>query len=330
MYTKQPEKMVYRKAVKIVKVKIGLEADNKKLLPDLPFSAEVSSLLTDFHKVEEISISSNLDGYIKIEDNEEKDFKIKYKKEGIHLSGPVSHFKKKSSDPRYSLWGNQGLLYRYTLYLLEKKYSIYSFHACSLYQEEKDRLFIIAGGAGSGKTAFLLKGLLSGLKLFSTETTHFSVSSNEIKWFKGSLIDNVRLETLYSHFPDFISPSLDFQIQISGKKAVELSAYQAEFDLKTDFSSIYIIFPRIEEGRKGCLYHPLEEKTCKRILFENISQKLAETYLLFEYIPLLGLDEEDMAKRRLKAVSKLLSSSVETKCFSVISNPEECWGNFLN
>ncbi|MFW6160950.1 MAG: hypothetical protein ACOC57_07405, partial [Acidobacteriota bacterium] len=207
---------------------------------------------------------------------------------------------------------------------------LFSFHACSLFQKEKNRLFLIAGSAGSGKTVFLLNGLSSGLKLFSTETTHFSATKKKINWFRGSLIDNVRLETLFHHFPDFISNYLERQSPIAGKKAVDLSAFQTDFDTKTDFSSVYIIFPHIEEGRQSCLCQPLEKKISLRLLFENISQKLAETFPLFEQIPITGWDEEGLARNRFKAVAELLSSSVKTECFSIVSNPKECWGNLLD
>ncbi|MFW6124330.1 MAG: hypothetical protein ACOC5G_03830 [Acidobacteriota bacterium] len=42
------------------------------------------------------------------------------------------------------------------------------------------------GETGSGKTVFLLKGILEGLKVFSTETLHCEINKGNILFYMGS------------------------------------------------------------------------------------------------------------------------------------------------
>ena len=191
---------MYQTAVKILEATIGIRSNREELLPILPSGVEVESLLTDFLRVEQISYAEGLDGYISVEDAE-GDLAYEFQDNGVIFKGPFSRLQKEASDPRHTLWGNQGFLYRYSLYLLEKKHNIYNFHACALYQEDRDALFVIIGGAGSGKTVYLLSGLEKGLKLFSTETDHFQIEGGDIIWHMGSVVDNVRYGTLKHDFP---------------------------------------------------------------------------------------------------------------------------------
>lgn len=323
--------MFHKKAIKILHSTIGVESNRKELLPSFPLKIEVKSLLSDFNCVEEIDSSSQLDGYISIVDSGGKPF---YKFQGTEVSfrGPFVKLTDEASDLRFSLWGNQGFLYRYTLYLLEKNHKIYNLHACALYEEEKDALYLIIGGAGSGKTVYLLSAFAYGLKLFSTETVHFQIQHGNLTWFMGSLVDNVRFGTLMFDFPQFLpdvrSP-LPEEMWLK-KVALDLSSYQTEFKKLRNPRSVYILFPRIEEGRKGFLLNRIKDKRqAAKALFDNISQKLTETVILYDKMPVLGIDEPKMALRRLEQVDRLMMHESIVETASVLSNPKECWGELL-
>ena len=147
--------------MKILEATIGIEANREELLPHFPLKTEVKSLLTDFKDVESIPYSADLDGYISVEESlEEPSFE--FSREKVRFKGPFLRLTQEASDLRFSLWGNQGFLYRFTLYLLEKKHRIYNLHACALYRVEKDHMYVVIGGAGSGKTVYLLSGLAKG------------------------------------------------------------------------------------------------------------------------------------------------------------------------
>jgi hypothetical protein len=323
--------VVYKAGIKILEAKIGIESNREELLFHFPIKTEVKSLLTDFRDVESIPYSADLDGYISVEESrDEPSFEFSGGK--AKFRGPFLKLTQEASDLRFSLWGNQGFLYRYSLYLLEKKHRIYNFHACALYQEEQDQMFVVIGGAGSGKTVYLLSGLAKGLKLFSTEIVHFRIEKDAVSWFMGSLVDNVRLGTLMHDFPHFL-PKIETQEageEWQKKIALDLSLYKTNFEeLKTP-RSVIIIFPRIEEGRKGFLLNLVEDRRkAARALFDNISQKIAESVILYDKLPVLGFDEKKMALARLKCVNQLVSHKTITKIASVLSNPGDCWGDLL-
>jgi hypothetical protein len=322
---------MFRIALNILKATIGVEANKKDLLPPIPFDIEVKSLLTDFHRIDRIPYTKGLDGYIQILESHELP---RYERRGntYIFAGPFAELSRKASDLRFSFWGNQGFLYRYALYLLEKHHKIFNLHACALFDPKDFALYLIIGGAGSGKTVYLLSGLTKGLRLFSTETVHFSIKKDHIEWFKGSLVDNVRFGTLVHDFPQFLPdvkvPAKDKLWQ--EKIALDLSMYATEFDTLKNTKSVYILFPHIEQGRKGFIQNTIyDANKSSKILFDNISQKIAETTILYDRIPVLGLDNQDMAQLRLESVMECVKHPSISQIVSILSNPTDCWGNLF-
>lgn len=330
MFTERNQDLI-KKAVKILETTIGLASNREELLPQLPFPLEVKSLLTDFKEVIEIPDSDHLDGYVTVEDTGGEP---QYNKDGdkFRFKGPFLRLAREASDLRYSLWGNQGFLYRFALYLLEKKHKIVNFHACALYDKLKNRLFLIIGGAGSGKTVYLLSGLLRGLKLFSTETVHFRIQQNRVTWFMGSLVDNIRWGTLIHDFPDFLpdeEPPDKDQVWQS-KISLDLSAYKATADELSDLESVIILFPHVEEGRTDFRLNSLEDpRKATKALFDNVTEKLTETVILYDSLPLFGFEEEGLAEARLGTLRQLVQHESISQIAAVLSNPRDCWGDLL-
>ena len=87
-----------------------------------------------------------------------------YSSDRVLFKGPFLKLSEEASDSRFTIWGNQGFLFRYTLLLLERKHKIFNIHGCALFHQERNRLYLIVGGAGSGKTVYLLSGLGKGLR----------------------------------------------------------------------------------------------------------------------------------------------------------------------
>ncbi len=323
---------MHRTAVKILKARIGIESSAEDLLPSFPLSIEVKSLLTDFKNVERIPYSEKLDGYISIHESDNPP-SYEFLGDRVIFTGPIRKLFREASDLRFSLWGNQGFLYRYSLFLLEKKHRTYNLHACALYSQEKDHLYVVIGGAGSGKTVYLLSGLIKGLRLFSTETVHFQIDKNTISWFMGSLVDNVRLGTLMHNFPQFLRyiDTQETDDEWQKKIALDLSSYKNDNEKLTNPSAVTILFPRIEEGRKGFILIPItDRRKAVKALFDNITQKLSETVILYDRLPVLGFDEEIMAQKRLSTASQLIEHESVIQTASVLSNPDECWGELLD
>lgn len=308
--------------------------NNKTLLPSLPLKLEQKSLLTDFHRVDEIPYRNNLDARLVIIEEPGNEVSLRTDPEIITVTGGVADLIRQTQDLRYSLFGNEGLIFRQTLKLLETRYGIFSFHACIMYQASAGRLFIICGSAGSGKTCFILKGLELGLKVFSTEMAHFKITSGRIEFYKGSLIDNVRVGNLKYNFP-----SVGKKIKIAvprtenewGKKIpLDLSRFQTRKNSLLD-PGIVIVLPRIEQERRDhFLRQENDRRRIIRNLFENASEKIGQSFLLYESIPVVCLDTAQAAAERLGVIKALLAHKKTEKIATVIGGPENCWQELIN
>ncbi|MDH7511624.1 MAG: hypothetical protein QHH14_01610 [Clostridiales bacterium] len=326
-----PERM-HRQGLRVLKAEVGVVSNEKSLLLSFPLPLEVKSLLTDFKEIKNIPYPSNPDGRISIYEVPGAKPSCRISGQRAFFRGPFVSLTRRASDLRYSLWGNQGFFYRFALYLLERNHQVYSLHACGLFQAKKNRLVVIAGGAGSGKTVYLLSGLAKGLKLFSTETVHFTIKAGRFLWFMGSLVDNVRIETIRRHFSEFWPAPLPANqgTEWHGKIAIDLSSYKCPFDTLKD-PDVVIIFPRIEEGRDTFLLSRMDNAARRaKALFDNISEKLAETVVLYDKVPAPGLDNPDLARARLRAAETLARSRHTRLVASVLSSPDRCWGGLLS
>jgi hypothetical protein len=323
---------MHRIGLKVLQATVGVESNTPALLPHLPFPLEIKSLLTDFHNVEEIAYSPQLDGKICLTDSADTEAACLYTPEKVHFRGPLLALEAGASDLRFSLWGNQGFLYRYILFLLERRHGIFNLHACAVLDERRRRLFVIVGGAGSGKTVYLLSGLERGLKLFSTETVHCVCREGSLTWFMGSLADNIRLGTLVRDFPRFKPAEIPaHNADLWQKKiCVDLSAYKAADETLGD-PEVVILFPRIEEGWPESRITSISDKRkALHLLFDNISQKIAETVVLYDRLVLPGLDEESLARRRLEMARLLASHPTVGRLAAVLSDPAHCWSGLLD
>jgi len=324
--------MVFRTGVRILEATVALASNRKSLLPALPPPLEVKSLLTDFAAVEEIPYSSRADGRISVKEKPGVNPSYHISGTRVAFSGPFVELTREATDLRYSLWGNQGFLYRFCLMLLELRHRIFSLHACALYQPQRHRLFVVAGGAGSGKTVFLLSGLERRMALFSTETVHFRKVRNRFHWFKGSLVDNVRIGTLRSHFPGFLAGASGLSSEAEGqsKIAVDLSSFGWPGNRLIDPETV-ILFPRIEEGREEfiILPHGHQIQTAKAV-FDNLAEKIAQSIVLFDRLPVLGLDRPDLAEARWRTGEALARNPKTIFCASVLASPRCCWGDLLD
>ena len=324
--------MRHERNVRILKATVRLVSNRLEVLPSFPLKIEVPSLLTDFRDVVEVPSSRPADGEILIEDRTGRP-SAKIFGRRARFGGPFRRLARDASDVRFGFWGNQGFLYRFALRLLEERHGIFSFHAAGLVDERKPVLYVVAGGAGSGKTVFLLSGLARGLKLFSTETVHFRFASGSVRWDKGSLVDNVRLGTLVHDFPEFLPSG----ITPSGPKdlwdrkiALDLGSFAASADT-LETPEVVLLLPRIEEGREGYLRRRVDDpRAAAKAFFDNISQKIAESFLLYDRLAMAGQDTPLLAAARLRAVRRLAVHPTVRLTASVLSGPARCWGDLLD
>ena len=315
------------KIIKICEANIKLVSNKKELLSFK--KGVIADIETDFYKAQEIRIPSTaVDAHFYMID-EDSEPRVHSAPNMIMAQGNLLELEKKAKDLRFSLLGNEGLFFRFALKVLEDNHDIFSFHACSLFDEEKDNLYIICGGAGSGKTAFLLKGLEVGLKIFSTEMTHFKFqSTGKLTFYKGSLIDNVRVGNLKYDYPkvcEMLKVELpQIKDEWGTKIPVELSQFQFSPNYLSD-PEIVLVFPHIEQEKRESIVGQVKNKrTISKRIYDNVSSKIGETVLLYEKIPVAGLDTPSSARRRLGAVNKFTQYRKLQKALNVIAGTRNC------
>ena len=321
-----------KKGFKILKATFGVLTNKQELLGEIYFGVFYESLLTDFYKVEEIEYSDKLDFYITMLDEPAGKLSLTISENQVLLAGPVVEATKASSDLRFTIFGNEGFVFRYVMRCMEENYNIWSFHACALYDEKKNHMYIAPGGAGSGKTCLILKGLEQGLKIFSTEMTHFSFEGKGLRLYKGSLVDNIRVGNLkysYPAVPKKLGLTLPETADEWGKKiAVDLTKEQTKFDTIDD-TNITVILPHIEEGRDKCIAIDVKNpKAARKALFDNISDKIANNVLYYDVLPLGGFDTPELMKKRVAAVDKFLTHI--KRIAKVTAGSQNCWEGILN
>ncbi|MCP2520197.1 hypothetical protein NLC82_03005 [Candidatus Aminicenantes bacterium AC-335-A11] len=326
---------MHTKAIEILGLKIGILSNKKELLPVFPLKIELKSLLTDFHEIKEIEYNQDLDAYFIILDEEKLKPRIFITQSRIFAHGPFVRLTRECEDLRYSFFGNEGLFFRFVLFLLEEKRDIYSFHACSLYDEKLKEFYIICGSAGSGKTCLLLRGLELGLKLFSAEMTHFKIDKNEIKFFKGALVDNIRIGNLKYNFPEIIK-SLSLKLPDAedewGKKiAINLSKYETSFNELIN-PKITIIFPRIEENRERIDLTDItnRKKTIIKLLFDYATEKIGEEFLIYESIPVKFIDTFEAGLRRIEKIKNFIEKGKIKRVLKIFAGARNCWEGIIN
>jgi hypothetical protein len=312
-----------RKIISVVEANIGLASNCQELLE---WKESIADINTDFLVTERTEeVGSDADFYIF---NENKSPRINVAGNEVLARGDFIALEQEATDLRFSLLGNEGLFFRFALKVLELTHSIFSFHGCSLLEESSNQLFIICGGASSGKTAFILGGIQEGLKVFATEMTHFGFHKSDLVFYKGSLLDNIRIGSLKHNFPrarQMLEIDLpEVKDEWGTKLVADLSSYQASSHQLRN-PKITLVIPHIEKERKESIVLPMENKRslCKS-LFDSASEKLGEPFLLYEKIPVLGLDSFSTSEKRLKAVQKLVDYDGLNKAVRVISGAKNC------
>lgn len=318
---------MFKKIIQICEANLKLVSNKKELLTFK--KGVIADIETDFYKAKELrGPSTSVDAYFYIID-EDSQPRVHISSDTIIAQGNLLELERKAKDIRFSLLGNEGLFYRFALKVLEDVHDIFSFHACSMFDEEKEQLYIICGGAGSGKTAFLLKGIEVGLKIFSTEMTHFKFqSTGKLRFYKGSLLDNIRVGNLKYDYPkarEMLNIDLpQVKDEWDAKIVTDLSQFQVPSDHLNN-PQIFLVFPHIEQEKRESIVNEIKDKkVISKRLYDNISSKIGETILLYEKIPVAGLDTPLSAKRRLQAVNKFTQYGKLQKAVNVIAGTKNC------
>ena len=321
---------MYKRGVKIVDARMGILSNNEKLINEPRyFEGQVmESLLTDIHSIEKIPFTDDLDSYFVVIDEPNVHPQVKVTDKVCTCTGDFTRYERECSDNRYSLFGNLGLFFKYLLATLERYHDIYSFHASSLYSPRRDTLLLVVGGAGAGKTVFLLKGLEDDWRIFSTEMTHFRFTAKGCEFYMGSLFDNIRLGNLIYDFPQ-ANEKLKVDMppgvkDVWGHKiAIDMGHIAAERSYVNP--RVTVVDAKIESGRDTPIVKTVTRKEkIVKILFDNCTEKLGPTLVFYDVIPVESFDTPGLMGRRLKVMTRFVEEVRMNPVKSVLAGVKNC------
>lgn len=323
---------LHRRAIRIVHARLGLVSNNRGLISRAEYFQDrvPQSLLTDYHRVEEFPWSgtpAEMDAELIVLDVPGIAPEVTFAPDRVLAVADWTTLETEASDRRYSLFGNLGLLFRYAIFALERYHQTWSFHASAMVDDKGD-LWLIPGGAGAGKTVFLLEGLSRGWTIFSTEMTHVRLTGAGYEVYKGSLFDNIRLGTLLYDFPAVID-RLGLTLPASDdpwatKIALDLGHVQTPADVLVS-PSLRIVNPKVESGRDRAIVSRLDrrEKLVK-LLFDNATEKHGGTVLLYDRLPLPSLDTPELMVHRLAAMREFVARATIKSAHTTLCGARNC------
>jgi hypothetical protein len=329
---------LHRRAIRIVHARLGLVSNNRDLITRSEYFTDrvPQSLLTDYHRVDDLPWDggpAGVDAEIRIIDTPGLAPAIALEPDRVLAVGDWTALEAANSDRRYSLFGNLGFVFRYAIHALERHHDTWSFHASAMVDDKGD-LWLIPGGAGAGKTVFLLEGLARGWTIFSTEMTHLRLTAGGYEFYKGSLFDNIRLGTLLYDFPAVLE-RLGTELPASkdpwgSKIALDLGHVQTPSDVLVS-PSLRIVNPKVESGRDRAVVTRLDrrEKLVK-LLFDNATEKHGNTVLLYDRIPVPSLDTPALMARRLGAMQALVDRATIKSARSTLCGARNCMEGLLD
>jgi hypothetical protein len=329
---------LHRRAVQIVRARLGLVSNDAGLISRGEYFADrvPQSLLTDYHKVEEVPWDGDparVDAEIRVLDAPGLAPAITPGPDRVLAVGDWTALEAAASDRRYTLFGNLGFLFRYAIFALEHHHAIWSFHASAMVDDKGD-LWLIPGGAGAGKTVFLLEGLGRGWTIFSTEMTHVRLTAAGYEFYKGSLFDNVRLGTLRHDFPE-VAPRLQLTLPEvpdpwAAKIALDLGHVQTPVDTLLD-PVLRIVVPKVESGRARAVVGRIARReTLVKLLFDNATEKHGGTALLYDCLPLPSLDTPALMRRRFDAMRTLVERATIKSARTTLCGARNCLEGLLD
>jgi hypothetical protein len=207
--------------------------------------------------------------------------------------------------------GNLGLFFRRALAVPERQ-GIYSLHAPAIYKPDDNELLVVVGKAGAGKTVYLLEALSRGCQIFSTEMTYFRLQPEGVRFLRGALMDIIRIGTFSYDFSG-AAARLDLelpQVENPWETKISVSMHPVTTERRELLNpTLSFIFPRIEAGYEHALVRDVARpRTLARLLFESASEEIGATPLLYEELPVTGMDNPVLAQARWEAVSQLVAA----------------------
>jgi len=322
---------VFKRAFELQGMKIGLISDYERIIFDdeyfLSKGGHLHSLLSNFNCLNEISTDLPVDMIFEVKNEAESGtFFLETEDSSYILSGPVEQCEEETTDKRSSIFGNMGVFSKIVVGELEKR-GVFSFHSTSFCRTGENRLYLVLGGSGAGKSSVLLKAQTENLSVFGTELTHFSLSGGKLRMMMGSLWQNCRMGNLVVDFPELLDK---YSISYSSGgdpwhqyKSVDMGEWKAESSF-FDNPEVVLLFPRIESERKNNVIFrsSADEKVYK--IYNNLADKVSPPSMLYGKFFNPSFDDAESQKRRMKAAAEFLNAANIIDCWEILASPAQC------
>ncbi len=326
---------IAHRAFSVLGAEIGLVSNYASIIEDdeyfLGKGAKLHSLLSNFHELKEIPFTSSHHAYVVLTDSGKIPFSTAGTDRELYISGPIRQFEEQTDDKRASLFGNMGLFSKFLIQVLEQQ-GIYSFHSTSFYHRDTNRLFLVLGGTGSGKSTVLLKAIHDGYEVFGTELTHVQFCGDDVVFHKGSVYQNCRVGNLVEDFPSLIE-------RFSIKDVPEENIWHAY--LSVDFTSVaapenslknpevVMLFPRIEADRKVPEIFRMNKQGIESKIYDNFCEKISPPSYVYthEFVP--TVDTREAVLRRQAFAKRLASYDGLKEVWRNMASPHMCLDSIL-
>ncbi|MGQ9457023.1 MAG: hypothetical protein ACUVXH_02805 [Anaerolineae bacterium] len=303
----------YTRGLHILGIRYGLASNNPHLIlnPEFYEPGEIQSQITNYSEFDFIPYTGDMDAYLTIVDVPGRTPEVHLGERDVLAVGDWGRLDQERHDRRWTLMGNMGLFFRFAL-ATQERHGIYSLHASAVYRPDRHELLVIVGKSGAGKTVYLLEGILRGYQIFSTEMTFFRLTEEGVAFYRGALLDNIRVGNFLYDYPkaaEILGLTLpQVEDPWEAKISVDMGRVTTEDSVLVN-PHLSFIFPRIESGREGAVVTNVRRpEGLVKALFESASEKLGATFILYEEVPVLGLDTPALARARLEAIQRLVAA----------------------
>jgi hypothetical protein len=290
---------------------------------------DVQSLLTNYYTVVEAPAEAPADAEIVILDVPHQPLNVHVTPRHLWISGDLSALEQTVIDRRYSIFGNMGLFFRYSLAALQRFHGIVSMHASSFYHPERNELLIVGGGSGAGKSVYLFEGLREGYQVFTAEMTFFRHDQAGIHFYKGALHDNVWTGSIQGEYADLIRDKLGVQHleqrqTFLSKAVIDLTPAATAQDVISN-PKVLMLISRLEQDRPTCSVTPINDPhTAACRVYEVASEKLQSGYVLYERYAAPNVDDADLQAHRFDLCLKFVQGAWLRGVRKVVAGNRNC------
>ncbi len=320
----------YTRVLALYGTEISLISNDTALISDDEYfrgkGNRLHSLLSNFLKFDEIEYTGKHDYSLYLFQKRGAPFDFHIGEKTGYFSGDLLHDEYSQNDKRLTIFGNMGIFSKILVGVLERK-GIFSFHSTSFYDPDNNRLYLVLGSSGSGKSTVLLAAIEKGYQVFGTELTHFCMIDGKVKFLKGSVYQNCRIGNLVEDFPALLDKFSLTDIPDTDIWNNYISVNFQNIAVKENFidsPEVVIIFPRIESDRKKPVFLKKIKADLSRLVFDSLSEKISAVNWIYGKYLIPDINDQQTIVRRKKAAESFCQEANIVDTWDVLSGPKEC------